>query len=105
MAKMNIGYSMLTDRILLGRINEEKGEQIEEKRDITERFLNVCFEYFPEGEVRSIDTPNKNKTNMFINVSRSKEDIEKTINFLKKELEDINKLIDQINLQSFFIQI
>ena len=94
MAKMNIGYSMLTDRILLGRINEEKGEWIGEKRDITERFLNVCFEYFPEGEVRSIDTPNKNKTNMFINVIRSKEDIEKTINFLKKELEDINKLID-----------
>ena len=36
MAKMNIGYSMLTDRILLGRINEEKGEWIGEKRDITE---------------------------------------------------------------------
>ena len=90
MAKMNIGYSMLTDRILLGKINEEKGEWIGEKRDITERFLNVCFEYFPEGEVRSIDTPNKNKTNMFINVIKSKEDIEKTINFLKKELDSLN---------------
>ena len=91
MAKMNIGYSPLTDRILLGKINEEKCEWIGEKRDITERFLNVCFKYFPEGEVRSIDTPSKNKTNMFLNVIRNKEDIEKTINFLKKELEEIYK--------------
>ena len=90
MAKMNIGYSSLTDRVLLGKVNEEKGEWIGEKRDITERFLNVCFEYFPEGEVRSIDTPNKNKTNMFINVIKSKEDIEKTIIFLKKELDSLN---------------
>ena len=89
MAKMNIGYSMLTDRILLGKINEEKGEWIGEKRDITSRFLNVCFEYFPEGEARSIGTPNKNKTNIFINVIKTKEDIEKTINFLKKELESL----------------
>ena len=89
MAKMNIGYSSLTDRVLLGKIDEEKGVWIGEKRDITSRFLNVCFEYFPEGEVRSIDTPSKNKTNMFINVIRDKEDIEKTINFLKKELEEI----------------
>lgn len=90
MAKMNIGYSSLTDRVLLGKIHEQKGIWIGEKRDITSRFLNVCFEYFPEGEVRSIDTPNKNKTNMFINVIRNKEDIEKTINFLKKELENLN---------------
>ena len=91
MAKMNIGYSMLTDRILLGKINEEKCEWIGEKRDITSRFLNVCFEYFPEGKVRSIDTPNKNKTNMFLNVIRNKEDIEKTIEYLQKELIKIEK--------------
>ena len=40
---------------------------------------------------KSIDTPSKNKTNMFINVIRDKEDIEKTINFLKKELIKIEK--------------
>ena len=89
--KNTIGYSMLTDRILLGKINEEKCEWIGEKRDITSRFLNVCFEYFPEGEVRSIDTPNKNKTNMFLNVIRNKEDIEKTIEYLQKELIKIEK--------------
>ena len=91
MAKMNIGYSPLTDRILLGKINEDKGGWVGEKRDITSRFLNVCFEYFPEGEVRSIDTPSKNKTNMFINVIRNKEDIEKTISFLQKELIKVEK--------------
>ena len=91
MAKMNIGYSSLTDRVLLGKVNEEKGEWIGEKRDITSRFLNVCFEYFPEGEVRSIGTPNKNKTNMFLNVIKTKEDIEKTIEYLQKELIKIEK--------------
>ena len=91
MAKMNIGYSSLTDRVLLGKIDEEKGVWIGEKRDITSRFLNVCFEYFPEGEVRSIDTPNQNKTNMFLNVIRNKEDIKKTISFLQKELIKIER--------------
>ena len=84
--KNTIGYSMLTDRILLGKINEEKCEWIGEKRDITEKFLNVCFEYFPEGEVREIESPNLNKTNMFFNVKRDKESIEKTIKYLQKEL-------------------
>lgn len=86
MIKKTIGYGELTDKIYMGKINFEKGVWIGEKEDITSRFLNVCFEYFPEGEVRSIETPNKNKTNMFINVIKSKEDIEKTISFLKKEL-------------------
>lgn len=91
MAKMNIGYSSLTDRVLLGKINEEKCEWIGEKRDITPRFLDVCFEYFPEGKLREIDTPDKNKTNIFFNIIKNKEDIEKTIEYLQKELIKIEK--------------
>ena len=91
MAKMNIGYSSLTDRVLLGKVNEEKGEWIGEKRNITERFLGVCFEYFPEGKLREIGTPDKNKTNIFFKIIKNKEDIEKTIEYLQKELIKIEK--------------
>ena len=84
--KNTTGYSELTDRILIGKANEEKGIWIGKKEDITNTFLNICFQYFPEGEVREIESPNLNKTNMFFNVKRDKESIEKTIKYLQKEL-------------------
>ena len=84
--KNTIGYSELTDRVLIGKANEVKGIWIGEKEDITNIFLNVCFQYFPEGEVREIGSHNLNKTNMFFNVKKDKESIEKTIKYLQDEL-------------------
>ena len=77
-------YSPLNDKIYLGQQDRTKGMQIGEKEDITNDWLNVAFQYFEENTVRNIGS--SNKQNLFINVKKDKESIEKVIKRLQKEL-------------------
>lgn len=85
--KLILGYSNITERIFLGKA--DKGVWKDEKRDITSNFIDVLLYYVPESRVREIKTPSTGKVNIFINTVKNKEDIEKTIRFLQKELEEI----------------
>lgn len=86
-AKNGIGYSPLTEKVYLGKQNQEKGLWIGEKKDITNQFLDVVYFYFEEGTIRTIKT-NDGKENLFINIQNDKESIEKIINHLNKSLKD-----------------
>jgi hypothetical protein len=86
-AKNGIGYSPLTEKVYLGKQNQEKGLWIGEKKDITNQFLDVAYSYFEEGTVRTIKTID-GKENLFINIQNDKESIEKIINHLNKSLKD-----------------
>lgn len=86
--KNGIGYSPLTDKIYLGKQNTEKGIWIGDKKDITNEFLAVSFEYFKENYIREIGDSN-GKKNLFINIKKDKESIEKVIKNLNKRLEKI----------------
>jgi hypothetical protein len=85
--RKGIGYSPLTEKIYLGQQDREKGLWIGEKEDITNDYLNIAFEYFEENTVRTIGSTNKK--NLFINVKKDKDSIEKVIKRLKHELESL----------------
>lgn len=87
--KNGIGYSPLTDKIYLGRQNTEKRLWVGEKKDITNDFIAVSFEYFETNTVRDIGSSN-GKSNLFINVQNDKESIEKVIKNLTKRLGSLN---------------
>jgi len=86
--KKGIGYSPLTDKIYIGKQNKAKGMWVGEKEDITNDWLNIAFEYFEENTIRNIGS--SGKENLFINIRKDKESIERVIKSLKKELETIN---------------
>lgn len=86
MSKTGIGYSPLTDKVYLGRQNKEKRLWIGEKRDITNEFLAVAYEFFEENTIRDIGCSN-GESNLFINIKNDKKSIEKVINNLTKRLE------------------
>ena len=83
--KNGIGYSPLTEKIYLGKQNPEKRIWVGEKKDITNDFIAVSFEYFEEGTVREIGSNNGSK-NLFINIKNDKVGLEKVIKNLSKRL-------------------
>ena len=85
--RKGIGYSTLTDKIYIGQQDRKKGMWIGEKEDITNDWLNIAFQYFEENTVRNIGS--SNKQNLFINVKKDKESIEKVIKRLQKELDEL----------------
>lgn len=86
--KKGIGYSPLTEKIYLGKQNQEKGMWVGDKEDITSDFINVMFQYVPEATSRTIRGLDTNSQNIFFNVKKDKEHIEKAIKFLTKQLKE-----------------
>jgi len=84
--KYTIGYSDLTERVFLGRLNKDKTMWLDGKKDITSEFLGVLSQYFPEGTMREV-IGNKGSNNLVINIKNDKEAVEKLIKTLTKELE------------------
>lgn len=89
--KNGIGYSPLTEKVYMGRQNPEKRVWVGEKKDITNQFIAVAFEYFEEGTIRTIGS-GKGK-NLFINIKETREDIEKVIQNLSKRLKSLTTII------------
>ena len=88
--KNGIGYSPLTDKVYLGKQNQEKRIWVGTKTDITNEFLAVASEFFEENMVRDIGCSN-GESNLFINIKNDKKSIEKVINNLTKRLDDFEK--------------
>jgi NADPH:quinone reductase-like Zn-dependent oxidoreductase len=88
--KQGIGYSSLTDKIFIGKQNNKKGMWVGDKEDITNDFLNVCFQYFEEGTVRTVVSPDSNKENFFLNIKKDKEALEKLAKFAQKEIDKLD---------------
>lgn len=89
--KKGIGYSSLTDKIYLGKQNQEKGMWVGDKEDITSDFIDVMFQYVPEGTSRTIRGLYTNSQNIFFNVKKDKVSIKKAIVFLTKQLKTKTK--------------
>jgi hypothetical protein len=85
-AKKGIGYSSLSDKVYMGKQNREKGMWVGEKEDITNDFLNICFQYFEESTIRSISTPSDDSENLFINIKNDEKSIKKLIKNLEKRI-------------------
>ena len=86
--KNGIGYSPLSDKVYLGKQNQEKGMWTGAKEDITNQFLDVSFAYFEENTIRNIGS-SSGKENLFINIKNDKESIEKIIKNLNKRLVEL----------------
>lgn len=86
--KISIGYSPLTDKIYNGKQNKEKIIWIGDKEGITNDFINILFNYIPERKSRIIKGLDNNSENILLNVNKSKENIQKTINFLNNILNE-----------------
>jgi len=90
MANQNgIGYSPLTEKVYMGKQNIEKRIWVGEKKDITNQFIAVAFEYFEPNTTREIDSSN-GMTNIFANVEKTEKGINKMIKHLNKLLKEIN---------------
>jgi hypothetical protein len=83
-----IGYSPLTDKVYLGKQNKDKRMWVGAKKDITNEFLAVASEFFEENCVRDVSCSNGSR-NLFINVKKDKEGIEKVIKSLTKTLNEL----------------
>lgn len=83
--KNGIGYSPLSDRVYLGKQDQEKGIWIGTKKDITNQFLEISFAYFEENTIRNIGSSNGTE-NLFINIKNDRKSIEKIIRNLNKRL-------------------
>lgn len=88
--KNGIGYSPLTEKVYLGKQNTEKGMWVGEKKDITNEFIAVAYEYFAESTMREI-VSSSGKLNLFINIKKDEKSINKLIKILNKELELLKK--------------
>lgn len=89
--KNGIGYSPLTEKVYLGKQNTEKRLWVGEKKDITNEFIAVSFEYFEENTIREISRSNGSK-NLFINIKNDKEGLERIIKNLTKRLSKMQEL-------------
>jgi hypothetical protein len=83
--KTSIGYSPLTDKVYLGKQNQEKGLWIGDKKDITNEFLAVSNHFFEENSIREVKCSNGN-SNLFVNIKNDEESIKKLIKNLEKRL-------------------
>jgi len=91
--KSGIGLSPLTDKIYMGKQNTEKGMWVGEKKDITDNFIDVMFQYLELNEAREIVTENidekKETKHFFIHFKDDKESLQNAINFMKAELKKL----------------
>jgi len=83
--KNGIGYSPLTEKVYLGKQNTEKRIWVGEKKDITNDFIAVSFEYFEQNTIREIGSSDGSK-NLFINIKNDKAGLERIIKNLTKRL-------------------
>lgn len=92
--KTSIGHSPLSDKIYIGKQNQDKGMWIGEKRDITNDFIATALSYFTEGTIRSIGET-KVVSNLLINIKNDPASIDRLIKALeKRSLKLKNKLIE-----------
>lgn len=89
--KTGMGYSPLTEKVYWGKQNTEKRMWVGLKRDITDEFIAVSFEYFEENKVRTICSGGTE--NLFINVKNDKDGLERVIKNLTKRLDSMNKKV------------
>lgn len=83
--ELGIGLSPITDKIYLGKQNKAKRMWVGEKKDITENFLDVMFEYLSLDDVREIVTENDNEKqtkHFFIHFTDDSQSIEKSLSFI-----------------------
>ena len=83
-SKTGIGYGQLTDKIYLGKQNQEKGFWVGEKEDITSDFLFVLDQYLPKATMRSVY--GGETKSLFIHIDETEEGIEKVIKNLQARL-------------------
>lgn len=91
--ELGIGFSPLTENVYLGKKNKSKRMWVGQKKDITEEFIDVMFQYLPTDEVREIVTEKENgevTRNFFIHAKNDKKSLQCTIKFLEKELKKCN---------------
>ena len=88
--KRGIGYSSLTDRVFIGKMNNKKGMWVGDKEDVTNDFLHTSFQYFEEGTVRTVVNPVSGKENFFLNIKKDKEGLEKLAKFAQKEIDKLD---------------
>lgn len=82
--EIGIGFSPLTENVYLGKQNVAKRMWVGDKKDITQQFIAVMFEYVPVNTSRTMRCGKD--LNIFINVSKDKESIERVIKSLEKLL-------------------
>lgn len=67
MSKLQLGFSPLTERIYLGRINSKKpNEWSGEKRDVTSDFIAVMLQKFEPKTIQAISINNVNKYRVLV---------------------------------------
>ena len=67
MSKLQLGYSPLTERIYLGKVNPKKPtEWVGEKRDVTSDFLQVMLQKFEPNTKTSITIEGKPKYEIIV---------------------------------------
>lgn len=86
--KNGIGYSPLTEKVYLGKQNTDKRIWVGDKKDITNEFLAVSFEFFEENTIRKI-SGSSGSSNLFINIKNDKESMERVIKDLTKRIKKI----------------
>jgi hypothetical protein len=79
-----IGYSPLTEKVYMGRQNTKQRTWVGEKKDITNQFIAVMFEYLEPNSVRTIDSCSNGMSNMFFNITKDKKSIRKMITYLER---------------------
>jgi hypothetical protein len=87
--KKGIGYSPLGDAVYMGKQNTIKRMWVGQKEEITDQFIAVAFEYFPENTIREISSDST--TNLFINIPKTPEGIQRIIDNLTKQLKECQK--------------
>ena len=90
--ELGIGLSPITEKIYLGKQNKAKRMWVGEKKDITDNFLDVMFEYLTMDEVREIVTEKDNGeqvTHFFAHFKNDKESLQNALEFVKEELEKL----------------
>lgn len=90
--KKAIGYSPLSKKIYLGRMNKEKGMWIGVKEDITQDFVNVLVQYLKHDELKELKKIDSEKVEEYVlKVKNTKEDLLKISEAFKKMAEEINE--------------
>lgn len=84
---LRLGMSPVSNKIYAGRLNKNKTLWVGEKKDVTDSFYDVLFQFIPPSNVRTIDSfpgAGEKKTNIFINCPDTPEGRQKIIDYLTK---------------------
>lgn len=84
--RKGIGYSPLTDRVLLGRQDRTKGMWVGEKEDITNDFIGVMLQYIEPNTIRIFGNGGGVDNNLVMHVECTKKGIESGIKALQERL-------------------